>query len=81
MLSKIVSDDTAQVISLSWSLSQCETDFTVIPSVNTLLAQAASQGQSVLAASGDSGSEGCAEGMDIYEHGSGFDALHDLPGL
>ena len=61
VLSKIVSDDTAKVISLSWSLSQCETDFTVIPSVNTLLAKAASQGQTVLAASGDSGSEGCAK--------------------
>jgi subtilase family serine protease len=55
-----VSQDAAQVMSTSWG--ECElaaqSDGT-IGSYSTLFQQAATQGQTVLAAAGDSGSEGC----------------------
>ena len=58
---QIVSIDQAQVISTSWGicepLAAADND---VASYATLFAEAASQGESVLAASGDSGSEGCA---------------------
>jgi subtilase family serine protease len=59
---KIFDDDTAQVVSSSYGL--CESvveDLSpgLIASENTLFEQAAAEGMSVFAASGDSGSEGC----------------------
>jgi kumamolisin len=59
---RIVSDDTASVISTSWGL--CEPDeakqtTSTFAALDTLFAQAATQGQAVLAATGDSGSEDC----------------------
>jgi hypothetical protein len=59
--SKIVNDDSAQVISTSWGLCEPFTDPTDIQSENTLFQEAATQGQSVFAASGDSGSEDCGD--------------------
>lgn len=55
----IVTDDTAQVISTSWG--DCEPLAAAAGAFadTTLFEQAAAQGQTVLAASGDSGSEGC----------------------
>jgi len=56
----IVQADAAQVISTSWGI--CEplaASDGYISSFSTLLEEAAAQGQTVLAASGDSGSEGC----------------------
>ncbi len=56
----IVSTDTAQVVSTSWGL--CEPlsgSDGFISSFTTLFAEAAVQGQTVLAASGDSGAEDC----------------------
>ena len=58
-LSAIVSDDTAQVISDSWGLCEPDSSSGVIASENTLLAEAATQGQTFLVASGDAGSHGC----------------------
>lgn len=58
-----VADDTAQAISLSW-LVGCEDGAVDTPLENsqtTTLQLAAVQGQSFFAASGDNGSEGCAE--------------------
>ncbi len=54
-----VDDDTAQVISIS--LSVCEQDLASgqAQSEETLFEQAAAQGQTVLAAAGDYGAEGC----------------------
>ena len=56
----IVKADAAQVISTSWGncepIASSEGD---IPSFSTLFEEAAAQGQTVLAASGDSGSEDC----------------------
>jgi putative cell wall-binding protein len=59
---KIVDDDSATFISDSWGL--CEplnptSGVDTIASVDVLLEQAASQGQSVFTADGDSGSEDC----------------------
>jgi hypothetical protein len=56
----IVSADAAQVISTSWGL--CEplaSSAGEFPSFSTLFQEAAAQGQSILAASGDFGSEDC----------------------
>ncbi|MGO9875296.1 MAG: protease pro-enzyme activation domain-containing protein [Acidimicrobiia bacterium] len=61
---RIVTDDRAQVVSTSWG--DCETDVAssgnFIGAMHTVFEQAAAQGQSVFAASGDSGSEGCFDG-------------------
>jgi hypothetical protein len=62
---QMVTDDSVQVISTSWGI--CETDLqavdpTFMSSEATLFAAAAAQGQTVLAASGDSGSTGCFHG-------------------
>jgi len=56
---RIVEDDTASVISASLGL--CEPDAVLggYLAEDTLLSEAAAQGQTVLVASGDSGSEGC----------------------
>ncbi|MFZ0664116.1 MAG: protease pro-enzyme activation domain-containing protein [Acidimicrobiales bacterium] len=56
----IVHDDAAQVVSTSWGA--CEPDAESagwISAFSTLFSQAASQGQTILAATGDSGSEDC----------------------
>jgi kumamolisin len=54
----IVSADAAKVVSTSWG--SCEAaDSSVAASEATLFQEAATQGQSILAASGDNGSEAC----------------------
>jgi hypothetical protein len=58
--STIVDQDRAQSVSSSWGA--CEADSDVGASLDDLFEQAALQGQSVFAASGDSGSEDCAPG-------------------
>ena len=55
---RIATDDTAQVVSTSWLT--CEAFSGKEPTVeSTIFAEMVAQGQTVLAASGDSGSEGC----------------------
>jgi len=59
---RIIDDDRAQVLSISYGL--CESIVSslapgLIASENTIFEEAASEGISVFAASGDSGSEGC----------------------
>jgi subtilase family serine protease len=56
----IVGDDTAQVVSDSWGLCEPLTDPTELAAENTLFQEAATQGQSVFVAAGDSGSAACA---------------------
>jgi hypothetical protein len=60
----IVSQDRAQVIATSWG--SCEAQDGPIPTAqqaeNTLFEEAAVQGQSTFAASGDTGSEDCTDG-------------------
>jgi hypothetical protein len=59
--SRMVTDDVAKVISTSWGL--CEPQMATQPGVqaveSSLFAEAAVQGQTVVAASGDSGSSDC----------------------
>jgi subtilase family serine protease len=59
---RMVSDDTAQVLSTSWGICELELnagDPAAIGAESQIFAQAAAQGQSWLAASGDSGSTTC----------------------
>ncbi|MFI9380186.1 protease pro-enzyme activation domain-containing protein [Kutzneria sp. NPDC052558] len=60
---RMVTDDTAQVISTSWGL--CEADLTTsyMTAEKNIFAQAAAQGQTVVASSGDQGSSGCYYGQ------------------
>ena len=57
--SAIISADTAKVISTSWGLCEPEAGSASIGAENTLFQTAATQGQSIFAAAGDSGSEDC----------------------
>jgi len=64
ILSRIVSDDSAKVISTSWGICEAFTFASgpgVIQFENTLLQEAAAQGQSFFAASGDSGAMQCEQ--------------------
>jgi subtilase family serine protease len=56
---KIINADKDQVISTSWGLCESFTEKSVISSEDKLFEQAASQGQTVFAAAGDSGSTAC----------------------
>jgi subtilase family serine protease len=58
----IVNANTAQVVSDSWGLcesSALTNDHSMLSAENTLFEQAAAQGQSIVVAAGDAGSEGC----------------------
>lgn len=55
----IVEQDAAQVVSSSWGLCEADSDSPVITSENTIFEQAAVQGQTVIAASGDDGDTEC----------------------
>ncbi len=61
---KIISQDTAAVISTSWGMCETGQSATIL-SENTLFQEAATQGQSVFAASGDSGSEDCQDSNSL----------------
>jgi pro-kumamolisin-like protein len=56
---KIVSDDTAKVISTSWGACESGVGATETNAENTLFQEATAQGQSVLAAAGDTGTADC----------------------
>jgi subtilase family serine protease len=57
--SRIVTDNVAQVISTSWGLCESQEGATAAQSENTLFQEAATQGQSIFAASGDNGTTDC----------------------
>ena len=59
ILSAIVSQNLAKVISSSWGACEGLTDQSVINAENTTLEEAAAQGQSFFSSSGDSGSTQC----------------------
>jgi subtilase family serine protease len=59
---QIVNDDTAQAVSTSWGLCEASSDPTFTAALSTVLAGAAAQGQTVVAATGDNGSEDCFAG-------------------
>ncbi len=56
----IISQDAAKVISTSWGLCESEAGSGVVDPENALFEEAAAQGQTVVAAAGDQGSEDCA---------------------
>jgi subtilase family serine protease len=56
----MVDRDTAQVLSTSWGQCEAQTGAGLLAAENTLFQQAAVQGQTVISASGDSGSSGCS---------------------
>jgi subtilase family serine protease len=66
---RMVTDDTVKVISTSWGECEVDTDAPVFAAENTIFEEAAAQGQSVVAASGDDGSTAC------YGHGSSNGAV------
>jgi hypothetical protein len=66
---RIVSQDRAKTVSVSWGA--CEekitadgSDLSIVRAENTLFQEAALQGQSILSASGDTGSAGCRDDLD-----------------
>lgn len=59
LYSAIVNDDADQVVSTSWGECELDSDPSLISSEDTLFAQADTQGQTVFAAAGDSGSTDC----------------------
>jgi len=62
---QIADDDTATIVTTSWGI--CETDPTGTPDAEqSIFEQMAAQGQTVIAASGDSGSSDCADNPDGY---------------
>jgi hypothetical protein len=58
----MVSDDVANVISTSWGLCEAQLGSASAHAENTLFQEAAVQGQTVLAASGDNGANDCTNG-------------------
>jgi hypothetical protein len=58
-LAAIVNQDAAQVISDSWGICEASTSADLLGSEETLLEEAAIQGQTFVVASGDLGSAGC----------------------
>ncbi len=78
----MVNDDAAKVLSTSWG--ECEpdleqTDPTEQPAETALFAQAATQGQTVLAAAGDSGSSDCYDAQGFGSTGLAVDDPADQP--
>jgi len=61
----IISADTDQVVSTSWGACEDDEDASFIESEQSLFEQAATQGQTVLAAAGDDGSTACGSANPI----------------
>jgi subtilase family serine protease len=59
LLSRIIAQDRAHVVSISWGECEQVQGSNVLSAENTLFEEAAAQGQSVVAATGDNGSEDC----------------------
>jgi subtilase family serine protease len=57
---RIVSDDVAKVVTTSWGLCESEEGASSAAAENTLFQEAAAQGQTILASSGDNGSNDCS---------------------
>lgn len=61
--SRIVSDDSAQVLATAWGICERSFSLSAANAENTLFQEAAVQGQSVFAASGDAGTDDCQNGQ------------------
>jgi kumamolisin len=62
MANKIVSDDKAQVISISWGGCEADQGTSEMTSTDNALSQAVSEGMTIYSASGDNGSADCQSG-------------------
>ncbi|MGH2888476.1 MAG: S53 family peptidase, partial [Solirubrobacteraceae bacterium] len=65
--SRIVSDDSAQVISTSWGLCEALEGAASAQAESTLFEEAAVQGQSLLASAGDQGADDCGDGRQAVD--------------
>lgn len=63
----IIDQDRAQVVSVSWGECEASLGAADAAAENTLFEQAAVQGQTIVSAAGDSGSEDCALGADLKQ--------------
>ena len=59
LFQRIASDDTAQVVTTSWGNCESAVGSSDIAAESTIFGQMAAEGQTMIAASGDSGSEDC----------------------
>ncbi|MGI9185011.1 MAG: protease pro-enzyme activation domain-containing protein [Solirubrobacteraceae bacterium] len=66
--SAIINQDRAQVVSVSWGECEAALGIADARAENTLFEQAAAQGQTIVAASGDSGSEDCNAGGRLAQN-------------
>jgi subtilase family serine protease len=71
--SAIVNQDRAQVITVSWGECEPAQGLTSLDAEDTLFQQAAVQGQSIVAASGDNGSEDCNDNDGVPKPGLAVD--------
>jgi subtilase family serine protease len=69
LISAYVSDDAAKIMSSSWGICEKHSGQSEEQAVNTLLQEAAAQGQSFFVAAGDNGSSDCyePENGDLYK--------------
>jgi subtilase family serine protease len=65
VLDAIVSEDRAKVVSSSWGGCEADAGQPIINAENTLLQEAATQGQTVLISSGDTGSATCYQANQL----------------
>jgi kumamolisin len=56
---QIATDNRAQAVSISWGMCEAQSNSATINAMHTIFSQMAAQGQSVFAASGDSGAYDC----------------------
>ncbi len=63
LYNRIVSDDSAQVVATAWGLCESLASGAGAGAENTLFQEAAVQGQSIFAASGDAGTDDCQTGQ------------------
>jgi subtilase family serine protease len=70
LLSSMISQDKANVISTSWGACEAARGSANATAENTLFQEAAAQGQSVFALAGDSGSESCSGALSVEDPAS-----------
>ncbi len=75
---RIASDDVAQVVTTSWGFCEADNAAGAASQENTIFERMAMQGQTMIAASGDSGSEDCYGSDGATQRGEGLEV--DDPG-
>jgi len=63
----IISQDQASIVSTSFGTCEPDSDPSAVNAENTLFQEAATQGQSIVDAAGDAGSEDCSQGQPTQE--------------